>query len=133
MVPWSLLPLGKERTHVGLGLEQQATFEEAKIPGKQSKALSVSQAGPTFGLDVPETPEVMGWAWRLRQQKVRVLALEVGTNPIYPPKGIGASSVHSAASGGASWDGRNHSSQWTELRMVCLVLTMTLCTEVGLL
>lgn len=51
--------LGKERIYTGVGLEQQMAFEKTKILGTQMSALSISQAGLPFELDVSMTPEGM--------------------------------------------------------------------------
>ena len=42
LVPLFLTPPGKERAHMGLGIEQQATFEKTKILVKRIKALGIS-------------------------------------------------------------------------------------------
>ena len=42
LVPPFLTPPGKERAHMGLGIEQQATFEKTKILVKRIKALGIS-------------------------------------------------------------------------------------------
>lgn len=49
--------------------EQQEAFEKAKLLMKQVKALGISQAWLPFELDVPVTPEGMGWTLWQRQQE----------------------------------------------------------------
>lgn len=71
------------------GSEQQATFEKVKIPVKQMKALSISQAGLPFGLDVSVTLEaiVLGTVAETTEggnSKILVPVLQGGRNWIYP-------------------------------------------------
>lgn len=68
MFPLLILP-HKKRANVGVGIKQQTTFEDAKIPVNQAKALGIPQAGPPFELDVSVTLEGVGQALWLRQQK----------------------------------------------------------------
>ena len=57
---------------MGLGIWAKAALEKAKLLMKPTKALGSSQARLLSELDVPVTPQSLGWALCLRRQKERM-------------------------------------------------------------
>lgn len=55
LVPPSLMPPGKERAYVGLGMGAASCIEKVKILGKQITSLGISQAGLPLECDISVT------------------------------------------------------------------------------
>lgn len=106
----SLILLGKLSTCVGLGIKQPSTFEKAKIPVSQIKALGITQARIPFELYVSVSKGGMSsglWQSHLNDRicRISISGLEGSRNPIYLHRAIALNGVHSSPPGRASHKG----------------------------
>lgn len=91
LAPLFLMPPGKERVHVGLGIGAASCLEKAKLVMRKIEVLGISQIGLSFELDASMTLEGMSWVlWqRQREQctpRIWVSAPERGQKPNISPQ-----------------------------------------------